>query len=166
MRGGRLSAIVPQTRMRPFLVLLLLSFLKTVSSQLFELTAEVKSDGNWEILGIRPTQLHKEVNEANPTHVERQHFSFDEKDGGIALIRIYGASEDAVRSRLDLEVAYNVIARPSIINDKKASQTPFGLEGELDKPLPPSPPLTVTPLWVSGPSDNRIDLVFFADGCK
>ena len=32
--------------------------------------------------------------------------------------------------------------------------------------LPPPPPMTLTPLLVSGPSENRIDLVFFGDGCK
>ncbi len=32
-------------------------------------------------------------------------------------------------------------------------------------PLPPPPPMTLTPLLVSGPSENRVDLVFFGDGC-
>lgn len=31
--------------------------------------------------------------------------------------------------------------------------------------LPPPPPMTLTPLLVSGPSENRVDLVFFGDGC-
>jgi len=34
------------------------------------------------------------------------------------------------------------------------------------RPLPPPPRLTLTPLLVSGPSENRVDLVFFGDGCK
>ena len=29
-----------------------------------------------------------------------------------------------------------------------------------------SPPLQMQPLIVSGPSRNRVDLVFFSDGCK
>jgi hypothetical protein len=32
-------------------------------------------------------------------------------------------------------------------------------------PLPLPPPMTLTPLLVSGPSENRVDLVFFGDGC-
>ncbi|CCA71389.1 hypothetical protein PIIN_11860 [Serendipita indica DSM 11827] len=34
-----------------------------------------------------------------------------------------------------------------------------------ENPLPPPPSLTVKPLVLSGPSDNRVDLVFFGDGC-
>lgn len=34
------------------------------------------------------------------------------------------------------------------------------------KPKTPSPPLEILPLIVSGPSDNRVDLVFFSDGCE
>lgn len=30
----------------------------------------------------------------------------------------------------------------------------------------PSPSLQIHPLVVSGPSANRIDLVFFSDGCR
>ena len=33
-------------------------------------------------------------------------------------------------------------------------------------PLPPPPSMTLTPLLVSGPSENRVDLVFFGDGCR
>jgi hypothetical protein len=29
----------------------------------------------------------------------------------------------------------------------------------------PPPPLEILPLVVSGPSSNRVDLIFFADGC-
>lgn len=32
--------------------------------------------------------------------------------------------------------------------------------------LPPAPHLRIEPLIQSGPSDNRVDLVFFSDGCK
>lgn len=35
----------------------------------------------------------------------------------------------------------------------------------LEKKKADPPPLSLTPLFVSGPSDNRVDLVFFADGC-
>lgn len=28
------------------------------------------------------------------------------------------------------------------------------------------PPLDIQPLIINGPSDNRIDLIFFGDGCK
>jgi hypothetical protein len=31
---------------------------------------------------------------------------------------------------------------------------------------PPPPAMTLTPLLVSGPSENRVDLVFFGDGCR
>lgn len=33
------------------------------------------------------------------------------------------------------------------------------------KPRVPSPPLEIEPLVVSGPASNRVDLVFFSDGC-
>jgi hypothetical protein len=32
-------------------------------------------------------------------------------------------------------------------------------------PLPPPPPLEIFPLLTTGPAENRIDLVFFGDGC-
>lgn len=28
------------------------------------------------------------------------------------------------------------------------------------------PPLDIQPLIINGPSDNRVDLIFFGDGCK
>ncbi|PVF99488.1 hypothetical protein CPB86DRAFT_756598 [Serendipita vermifera] len=150
--------------MRVWLAFPLLSFLKIISGQLLELTAEVSSDGKWEILGIRHTQLHKEVNEANPTHVESQQLHFDEYEATKTLLRIYGASETAIWSRFNLEISANVIARSSVVTDQQQSQIPIKSLQNLYKPLPPPPPLAITPLWVSGPSDNRIDLVFFADG--
>ena len=37
---------------------------------------------------------------------------------------------------------------------------------EPPEPNVPPPPLEMVPLIISGPSTNRIDLVFFSDGCE
>ena len=37
---------------------------------------------------------------------------------------------------------------------------------EPSEPNVPPPPLEMVPLIISGPSTNRIDLVFFSDGCE
>ena len=48
------------------------------------------------------------------------------------------------------------------------AQIRIGIEPQYTavKPLPPAPNLEITPLIITGPSSNRIDFVFFGDGCK
>ncbi len=53
---------------------------------------------------------------------------------------------------------------PSFMADA-APQEVFGDFGKKKLPKVDPPPLEVTPLFISGSSDNRVDLVFFGDGC-
>jgi len=52
-----------------------------------------------------------------------------------------------------------------ILGLENEAKVQFPLASALNPPLPPPPTITLTPLLVSGPSENRIDLVFFGDGC-
>ena len=40
------------------------------------------------------------------------------------------------------------------------------MQAPLARTLPPPPPMQILPLVVSGNSSNRVDLVFFSDGCN
>lgn len=65
------------------------------------------------------------------------------------LIRLYGTSEEALYIHLE-EICYT----PRSYN----AQVPM-VKPKKPLPLPSPPPLTITPLLVSGPTENRVDLV-------
>lgn len=68
------------------------------------------------------------------------------------------ASEDAAISELHRPDAFSEVlsgSRQTLLADTIAKP-----------PHVPAPELDIVPLTTSGPSDNRVDLVFFGDGCK
>ena len=70
---------------------------------------------------------------------------------------------ECLRSQLDL--GYDTRqARFSV----RPTQLPWehNLKYQTEPPQIPSPPLEVIPLIVSGPSTNRVNLMFFSDGCE
>lgn len=54
---------------------------------------------------------------------------------------------------------------PSGGNNNGISANGVGIQVPLLSPTSP-PPLEVLPLIVNGPVSNRVDLVFFSDGCE
>lgn len=119
-------------------------------SSLIKLEFTVTGEGQCTNLSFRDTQRHRDV-PLNGSLVERS----KTRD----LVRIYGYDRDSML--LELSTICDDYA--SVKQTVLASADSFTLP--LSPPLPPPPPLTIKPLIISGPSDNRVDLVFFSDGC-
>jgi len=51
-------------------------------------------------------------------------------------------------------------------NSDQSTAAQHRLALEPPEPNVPPPPLEMVPLIISGPSTNRVDLVFFSDGCE
>lgn len=159
----------------------LLAALRLAAAQVYQLDAIEFPDGACEPVLLRQTQVHKDLltGHSHPTsygdlnvvtHVERQPQP-KENDNSTTLLKIFGASEQDVWDRLKSECSpppWPVRAKRSdgFLQPTENFQIPLGGNKQIMSPLPPPPPLKVTPLLISGPSDNRIDLVFFGDGCE
>jgi hypothetical protein len=144
-----------------------LSFAFARKLQTFEITATKFLDGSCEVHQWRPTQLHKDVTEMVPAYLERQYLLYDAEGNGGILMRVYGHEEREMVRLLEEECLGSITSttEPRTLSGPSPQ---FTLRGAFEqwKPLPTPPPLTLTPLLSSGPSDNRIDLVFFSDGCR
>lgn len=150
------------------LPLLLSTIGSALSLQLLELRA-VLLDNSCEILSLKHSQPHRTIPTSNETYVERQLLPTEKHELQSSLLRIYGPTKVALMQRLKAECAH-LAYEPDETNHSLhdiTAQVPlegYTLLNDL-APLPAPPKLSVTPLHISGPSDNRIDLVFFADGC-
>ncbi|KAG8830081.1 hypothetical protein FRC17_005475 [Serendipita sp. 399] len=138
-----------------------------VSKHLLELSASQKLDGTCTILAIRLTQLHKDLLGLRAV-TERQTQPVESDGEHWDILRIYSYTESGLFARLRQEcnnaaLLENPGTRPTMLDN---GQMVFVIQytDSGSSLLPPPPPLKVTPLWISGPSENRVDLVFFGDG--
>ena len=85
------------------------------------------------------------------------------------LLRLYAEQEEwlwvEVRTLCDAFEDEEQLSSGALALENEV-RNQFLLANAPKPPLPPPPPMTLTPLLVSGPSGNRVDLVFFGDGCK
>jgi hypothetical protein len=134
-----------------------------LSLQLFELSAIKSLNGFCEVVSFKPVQWHRNVQATEDTYIEHQILPIEPNGHVNTLVRVYGSTCVVLMDRLGTECLHlegSHSLRDQLLLDNGA----FDIEGFA--PLPPSPILTITPLHISGPSENRIDLVFFADGCE
>lgn len=150
--------------MRFLTVLSLLTLALAQSRQIFEIIATKFGDGRCEVRTLLPTQLHKDVVNSDSAHLERQILSIDAEDDEAVLLKVYGYETLAMLRLLEDECPHGITATPVM----SGSVPQFRMKNSMEhmKPLPPAPPLKITPLHSSGPSSNRVDLVFFSDGCS
>lgn len=148
------------------LVLAFASLTQAVIPHPYELTAFQANDGACEVVGIRQTQLHKDLHTDEDVVIEKLLGKHSDLDENRTMLRLYGAKEEQVWKRL--EIICTGWLSNEVQNDGSNPQRVFTQLNQVikPKPLPVPPPLTITPLLVSGPSENRVDLVFFGDGCK
>lgn len=119
------------------------------------------------------------------THRGLDHAPFVLEQHGLILHPTTGANHDRdIRFRLyfyeeNENLAYHELAphcgEDFATTNRKPFQTPVVMnqlddmlltihhEGPREHLTPP--PLEIRPLFISGPSENRVDLVFFSDGC-
>ncbi|KAG8821207.1 hypothetical protein FRC18_011411 [Serendipita sp. 400] len=140
---------------------------KGISKHLFELSASQDVNGICKLLAIRPAQLHKDLLNFN-TIVERQKQPIEFNGEPWYLLRIYGYTESGLLERLQQECDNADVVKGyenhlDRLENQQAVLGAHGIDFGLSL-LPPPPPLKVTPLCISGPSENRVDLVFFGDG--
>jgi hypothetical protein len=129
------------------------------------------ADGQCTWVSLRPSgQTHKGLRTAPHVHqlrlldargqrvtqnadIEHHHFWFAADDERLALETTRGLCGDDARwmDRALLPLGF--------VGQRPISQVVLG------EPAFKVPPLRVQPLQVSGPSANRVDLTFFADGC-
>ena len=93
----------------------------------------------------------------------------DDSRGMTRLMRLYAEEEDTlwIEARMLCNAFEGTEQRSGgTITPENDIKDQFPLASPPKTPVPPPPPMTLTPLLVSGPSENRVDLVFFGDGCK
>ena len=134
-----------------------------------EMSLHILSDGRC-IATSRTVQMHKGL--TNSIRIVAEDIGLFEDDyspGMTRHVRLYAEEEET----LWLEARRLCSAFEGIEQHSGDTMTPknyvkdqFVLASTPQTPLISPPPMTLTPLLVSGPSENRVDLVFFGDGCK
>lgn len=132
------------------------------------------------LLSLRETQQHKKLAHSQQDYILESRRLFHEhvpSQPDLEYVRLYSYSVDVLRSS-----ASSLCGHPSTWSfpalgeaEERLAQLSYSVELEEDQVvLPatvstklrvPSPPLQITPLISSGSSSNRVDLVFFSDGC-
>lgn len=123
--------------------------------------------GSCSVIAARDTQLFRNLPPGD-SHVSRRRTPDDKER--LSII----ASDDSIvlnRARslcLSFHDAYYPADSTDATVDRFATQGTFSIfeASGLRSTLPQAPDLKIEPLIVSGPSDNRVDLVFFSDGCE
>jgi hypothetical protein len=129
----------------------------------FELILAIPEDSGCSVLSVRQTQHHKGLSEQLGNHViEISRNTMTKLD---RQVRIFAFDQEVLWSQAR-SICGNEIAPPGptqipIEHRQKFLKKPI----DDDDWLTPAPPLHVERLVESGPSNNRVDLVFFADGC-
>jgi hypothetical protein len=135
-----------------------------------EMSLYVLRDGRCIAIPPRTVQMHKGLTEEVRVVIE-DIGPFEDGHSHLItpLMRLYAEKEETlwIHARM-LCVAFEDVEQHSsdtlsLENDIKSQLT---LDGSSRVPSPPPPPMILTPLLISGPSENRVDLVFFGDGCK
>ena len=135
-----------------------------------EMSLYVLSDGRCITTSPRTVQMHKGLSDKVRIVTEDlglfEHVHFR---GMTRLLRLYAEKEGWLW--IEVHTLCNAFE-----DEEKQSSGTLPLENEVrdqfllanapKPPLPPPPPMTLSPLLVSGPSENRVDLVFFGDGCE
>ncbi|CAG7852682.1 SubName: Full=Uncharacterized protein {ECO:0000313/EMBL:KIM28354.1} [Serendipita indica DSM 11827] len=136
------------------------------AKELIQLSVSEYQDGTCELLSIRTVQHRREGINPAKTHVERQIQPQEPGNEPWTLLRIYGSSEEEALAQLDVECKHRRARKFDASKGIDPEQRVMGFSERLswENPLPPPPSLIVKPLVLSGPSDNRVDLVFFGDG--
>lgn len=121
-----------------------------------------------DIVSFRETQLHKSLLPATSGQIIRQHNVVPSAGslGNVEIIRFLSYNTNNLWLRVQLECSNDDLLFVGPTGNGFETQVAFGDQGVhgilLDVPVPP---LEVVSLLQSGPSDNRIDLAFFSDGC-
>ena len=149
--------------MKTWITLLLSVAGNTLSFQLFELSAIKSRQGFCEVVSFKPAQWHRHVQATEETYIEHQILPLEPNGHVNTLVRVYGSTYIVLMDRLRTECLH-IEGSHSLWEQLLLDNGAVGIEGFA--PLPTPPILTITPLHMSGPSENRIDLVFFADGCE
>lgn len=126
-----------------------------------ELILERDSTGSCSFVAFRDTQVVRKLPEGD-VHVTKR----DAMNGGERL-NLVSYQEEAVWSKA--RELCTVLPTPE---EAYFSGSPIGSDAQRvlsayiikDRPVK-SPPLKIEPLIQSGPTNNRVDLVFFSDGC-
>lgn len=91
----------------------------------------------------------------------------DGSNGGKEFLHLFGFEEDVISSEVQKQCSNQAAPdNPGFIVQGGSSYVPFDNLGYTNTTLPAAPSLEVTSLHHSGDSVNRVDLVFFGDGCK
>lgn len=140
-----------------------------------ELTIFKLSTGKCAFVSRRSVQTHRGL-EHSPFVVEEHRLVFtpggESNDGDDLRLRLYFYEENE-------SIAYSQLASRcgehfAPTNRELRFRTATAVIDQLDdipfasgpKEEVAPPPLMIKPLFISGPSENRVDLVFFSDGCK
>ena len=135
-----------------------------------EMSLYVLSDGRCIPTPPRTVQMHKGLTDTVRVVTEDIGPSEHVHSSGMTrLLRLYAEKEEWLWMEARMlcnafedagQHSNRTLALESEVRDQ------FLLASAPEPPLPPPPTMTLTPLLVSGPSENRVDLVFFGDGCE
>jgi hypothetical protein len=128
------------------------------------------SAGSCDIVSFGETQLHKSLLPAVQGQVIREQNTAPSAGplGDDEIIHLLSYSTNELWLHAQLECSNDLSSvEQSVRNGPFEAQVTLGDQGVYHSTLEvPVPPLEVVSLLQSGPSDNRVDLAFFSDGCK
>ena len=135
-----------------------------------EMSLYVLSDGRCITTPPRTVQMHKGLSDKVRIVTEDLgQFEHIHLPVMTRLLRLYAKKEEwlwvGVRTLCNAFEGEEKLSGGTLALENEV-RNPFLLANAPKPPLPPPPPMTLTPLLVSGPSGNRVDLVFFGDGCQ
>ena len=138
-----------------------------------EMTLYIRSDGRCIATPPRTVQMHKGLTDnvrIVTEAIEAIGPSEDDHPRGMTrLVRLYAEEEETLwmEARMLCNAFEGTEQHPGgTIPPENYINGQFALANTPKTPPLRPPPMTLTPLLVSGPSENRVDLVFFGDGCK
>lgn len=136
----------------------------------FQLTLRRESNTSLcDIVSFSETQLHKGLLPATRGHVIRKQSTVPSTGplGDDEIIHLLSYSTDELWMHAQLECSNDLAFVVQSVRNGFEAQVTFKDQEILLSTLEVSvPPLEVVSLLQSGPSDNRVDLAFFSDGCK
>lgn len=133
------------------------------------LRRETNTISSCDIVSFGETQLHKSLLPVTSGQIIRQHNAVPSAgplgDNEIIRFLSYNTNELWLRAQLECSNDLSFVGRSGLSGLE--TQVSFRDQGVLHRIMldVPVPPLEVVSLLQSGPSDNRIDLAFFSDGC-
>jgi hypothetical protein len=128
------------------------------------------SASSCDIVSFGETQLHKSLLPVVQGQVIREQNTAPSAGplGDDEIIHLLSYSTNELWLHAQLECLNDLSSvEQSVRNGPFEAQVTFWDQGVYHSTLEvPVPPLEVVSLLQSGPSDNRVDLAFFSDGCK